>query len=156
MKNDIGEFDALLKEQPDITNSLREEYGRTLLMYGAMRGDTQIVSLLSKRDHDLSVVDVIGENALRWIVVHDDDDTLKLLKSLDATQLSSDVINKPTHKYNDTPLHVAAKWNHHKSIVWLLEHGSDPLLKNNHGERPDEHGFRCDDKTKKIIRYFAR
>ena len=75
--------------------------------------------------------------------------SLELLNSLDATQLSSDVINKQNYN-NDTPLHIAANWNNHKSIVWLLEHGADGSLTNIRGQRPDEQ-YLCNDKTKRII-----
>ena len=150
LKNNIDEFNALLKEQPDITNSLRGDNGHTLLMKGATHGDTQIVIMLSRKDHDLSVVDD-GWNVLRLIVLFNDDDvSLEMLNSLDATQLSSDVINGQ-HNYTSTPLHIAAVWNNYKSIVWLLEHEADRSLTNRNGERPGEYGF-CNDETRRLIR----
>ena len=154
MEDNIVEFDSLLKEQPDVTNSLRGgQYERTLLMKGAIYGDTQIVSLLFKREHDLSVVDVDGDNVFHWIVVNNDndDDSLGLLNSLDATNISDVINNQNRFKY--TPLHLAAWRNMHKSIVWLLEHGANPTLNNIDGKRPDEHD-ECDDVTKRLIRSF--
>ena len=153
LKTNIEEFDELLREQPDIVNSLRGEYGITLLMEGAGNKDTKIVSLLSKRGHDLSIVnDKHGRNVLHRIVLNNDDVSLELLNSLDATQLSSDVINLQNN-FDDTPLHYAAWRNMHKSIVWLLNHGADPSLKNNRGECPDKHDD-CDDKTKRLFQSF--
>ena len=148
LKNDIAEFDALMKHQPNIVNSLRDTRGRTLLMDGAINGHTQLVSLLSKRNHDLSVGDDHGWNAFHWIVWKDDDVSFELLNSLDATQIS-DVINRED-KYSQTALHIAACWNKRKSIIWLIEHGADPSVKNNRGELPDETDH-CDDETRRFI-----
>ena len=155
LSNNIEEFDNLLKQQPNITNSLRDGfYERTLLMKGARKRDKPIVSLLSKNDHDLSVVNDNGRNVLHWIVLYNyDDDSFELLNLFDATQLAS-VINQQ-NKYNETPLHDAAWSNLHKTIVWLLEHGADPSVKDNRGERPGEQ-YRCNDETKRIIQFFRK
>ena len=144
----------MLKEQPDIVNSLRGVNGRSLLMKGAARGDTQIVSLLSKRDHDLSVVDeYYGGNVLVWIVVYNDGVSLEMFNSLEATQFTSDIINNQDI-INDTALHRAALTNNHKSIAWLFNHGADPSITNKRGQRPGEDDYRCDDKTKRLIQSF--
>ena len=45
--------------------------------------------------------------------------------------------------------------NKHKSIVWLMDQGADPSLKDVRGERPDEDS-RCSDETKNIIRNFKK
>ena len=149
----MDEFDNLLKQQPDIVNSLRDVFdGYTLLMRGARMGDKRIVSLLSKRAHDLSVVDNIGHNVLHDIVAdNNDDDSLDLLNSLDVAQLSSDVVNHQ-NQYNDTPLYLAAMANNHKTIVWLFEHGAGPSMEIP-GKRPGEDED-CDDETRKLIRSF--
>ena len=154
LKNNVDEFDALLRQQPDITNSLRGAFGRTLLMEGARYGDTQIVSLLSNREHDLSVVVDVGLNVLRWIVWNNDDVSLELFNSLDATQLTSDVINQQ-NIYNETALHIAAYNNMHKSIVWLLDHGADRSIKDGYGQRPGEQPL-CDDETRRLIESFRK
>ena len=120
---------------------------------GAARGDTQIVSLLSKREHDLSVVDNAGMNILYRIVLKVDDVSLEMLNSLDATQLS-DVINHQ-NIFNRTALHLAADNNIHKSIVWLLNHGADRSLKDIVDRRPDEQDG-CDDETRRLIRSFRK
>ena len=119
-------------------------------MKGALYGDTRIVSLLSKRDHDLSVVDDYGENVFHCIVWFNDDDvSLEMLNLLDATQISSDVVNQQNKFENNTPLHDAAVKKNHKTIAWLLEYGAYQLNKDIDGERPnkdDDHN--CDDETK--------
>ena len=94
-------------------------------MEGAWRQKTQIVSLLSKRDSDLSV----GENSnnvLNWIVLNNSDDvSYEMLNSLDATQLTTDVIDSG----GKTPLYWAGKKpNMRKTKGWLLYHGADPSL----------------------------
>ena len=155
MENNIDEFDDLLEKQPDIVNSLRGNYGWTLLMMGCFKGHQKIVSLLSQRDHDLSIFNDDGLNVLHFIVWNNDDDvSLELLNIIDSSQIS-DIVNEQTNKYdNDTPLHHAARWNMHKSIVWLLEHGADPSFKI-HGRCPDEQD-RCGDETIRLIRSFLK
>ena len=124
-------------------------------MEGAGNKDTKIVSLLSKRGHDLSIVnDKHGRNVLHRIVLNNDDVSLELLNSLDATQLSSDVINLQNN-FDDTPLHYAAWRNMHKSIVWLLDHGADGSHKDHRGQRPGEQPL-CDDETRRLIESFRK
>ena len=91
LRNNIGEFDALLKEQPNIANSLRDAAGWCYVWRNTNR-----VSLLSKREHDFSIVCVLGRNVLHYIVGNKGDDSLELLNILDATVTSS--TNKTTTK----------------------------------------------------------
>ena len=158
-KRNFDKFDNLLKQKPDIINSMRDKYGRTLLMLAAFVGNIHIVALLSKRNHDLSVVndDHSGLNALHFIIngnKTNDDVSLELLESLDVSQLSSDVVNKQDES-NFTPLHRAAEFNMHKTIVWLLRHGANPSIKNKHLDLPGKH-YHCDRKTKKLIKDFRK
>ena len=112
-----------------------------------------IVGYLLNQPHDLSVVDDDGWNVLHCIVwCNDDDVAFELLKSLEISQLNDDVINKQDN-YKDTPLHLAAMFNKHKSMVWLMDQGADRSLKNVRRQRPDEYGS---DETKNIIRNFKK
>ena len=143
-----------MTEQPDITNSLRGKYGHTLLMRGATRGDTRIVFLLSKREHDFSVVGNQGENVLYTIAGSNSDDvSLELFNSIDATQISGIINNREVEGDQDTPLHEATWSNKHKSTVWLLQHGADPSIEDYHGNRPGDY-VKCDDETKRLVRSF--
>ena len=60
-----SEFDklsSLLIQQPNIINSLRDdEDERTLMMYAARNQRRDCVNFLSKKPHDVSVVDEYGD-----------------------------------------------------------------------------------------------
>ena len=136
---------------------MRDGQGRTLLMSAAIFGKKHIVALLSKRDHDLSVVnDHSGCNALHFIVgkITEGVDARELLESLDKSQLSIDIVNKKD-KSSVTPLHRAAELNMHKTIDWLLQNGADSTIKNKYGDRPEKN-FRCNEKTKQLIKNFRK
>ena len=147
----------IIKQKPNLINSMRDEGydGRTFLMYAVRYHRKDIVEYLSNQQHDLSVVNDFGWNVLHHIVwLNDDDVTFEMLNSLDISQLNDDVINKQNN-FKQTPLYFAAGMNKHKSIVWLMDQGADPSLKNVDGERPDEHRL-CSDETKNIIRNFKK
>ena len=152
----LDDVSSIIKQKPNLINSMRGEKGWTLLMYAACNDRKDIVEYLSKQQHDLSVVDDDDWNVLHFIVGFNDDDVaFETLNSLDISQLNDDVINKQNNKYKVTPLHIAAYNNKHKSIVWLMDQGADPSLKDVDGKRPGEYG-RCSDGTKNIIRNFKK
>ena len=126
----LDDVSRIIKEQPNLINSMRGDWERTFLMYAAEFNRKDIVEYLSNQQQDLSVVDDYGENVLHCIVRYNDDDdfTFEMLNSLDISQLDDDVINKQNN-YKRTPLHYAAIKNNHKSIVWLMDQGADPSLK---------------------------
>ena len=150
-KNDFDKLSFILTKQPNIINSLRrggydEE---TLMMHAARNQRKDCVKFLLKKPHDVSVVDKYGWNVLHWIVeLNDDDDAIELLKCLDVSQLNKNIINQQNNKYKETPLHLAAMDNKHKTIRWLLEHGADVSLKNYRGIPPHE---LCTEETRRII-----
>ena len=151
----FDDVSRIINKQPNLINSMRGEGGLTFLMNAAINKRKDIVEYISNQQHDLSVVNVNGFNVLHYIVSRNDDDVaFKLLNSLDISQLNDDVINKQNN-YKRTPLHFAAWKNNHKSIVWLMDQGADPSLKDDFGERPGEDG-RCSDETKNIIRNFKK
>ena len=152
--NKFDDVSRIFKQQPNLINSMRDGGGWTFLMYAACNKRKDIVGYLSNQQHDLSVVvNDIGYNVLHWIVWFNDDDvTFEMLNSLDISQLNDDVINKQNNN-KQTPLHIAAWKNKHKSIVWLMDQGADPSLKDDEGERPGEDRV-CSDETKNIIRNF--
>ena len=156
--NKFDDVSRIIKEQPNLINSMRGEDGLTFLMEAAFYHRKDIVGYLSNQQHDLSVVDDDGDwNVLHWIVVRNVDDVaFEMLNSLDISQLNDDVINKQTNKYKHTPLHCATMYNNHKSMVWLMDQGADPSLKNVYGQRPGEHSRCCSDETKNIIRNFKK
>ena len=148
-KRKFDKLSSLLTQQLNIINSLRSENEETLMMYAAGINRKDCVNFLSKKPHDVSVVDVNGWNVLHFIVWCNDDNAIELLKCLDVSQLNKNIINQQD-KFKRTPLHYAAIENKHKSIRWLCEHGADASLKNNLGKRPYEYE-RCDEETRRII-----
>ena len=148
----FDDLSRIIKEQPNLLNSMRDLGERTFLMTAAFNKRKDIVGyIFSNQQHDLSVVDDDVWNVLHWIFVgNKDNDAFLMLKSLDISQINDDVINKQTNRYKRTPLFYAARKNYHKSIIWLMDQGADPSLKDNRGERPDEDNC-CSDETKNII-----
>ena len=153
--NKFDDISRIIKEKPNLINAMRSGGGYTFLMKAANYQRKDIVGYLLNQRHDLSVVDDDGWNVLHFIVLWNDDDVaFELLNSLDFSQLNDDVINKQ-NRYKKTPLHFAAMENRHKSMVWLMDQGADPSLKDDRGERPGEHRW-CSDETKNIIRNFNK
>ena len=151
----FDDVSRIIKEQPNLINSMRNEWGKTFLMIAAINKRKDIVGYLSNQQHALSVVDDDGWNVLHLIVrLNDDDVAFEMLKNLDVSQLNGDVINKQNNSKR-TPLHFAAWLNKHKSIVWLMDQGADRSLEDYRVERPDEHRD-CSDETKNIIRNFKK
>ena len=151
----FDDVSRIIKQQPNLINSMRSVWGKTFLMDAAFYKRKDIVEYISNQQHDLSVVNDRGCNVLHWIVLYNDDDvTIEMLKSLDVSQLNDDVINKQNN-FKRTPLHFAAMKNNHKSMVWLMDQGADPSLKDAGGRRPGEDGG-CSDETKNIIRSFKK
>ena len=147
---------SIIKQKPNLINSMRGGRGQTFLMYAAFNHRKDIIEYLSNQQHDLSVVNDDGCNVLHYIVLRNDDDVaFELLNNLDISQLNDDVINKQSNRHKRTPLHCAAMKNKHKSIVWLMDQGADPSLKDVGDERPGESRL-CSDETKNIIRNFKK
>ena len=156
--NKFDDVSRIINKQPNLINAMRDGWGRTFLMYAALDKRKDIVGYLLNQQHDLSVVNDGGFNVLHWIVWRNDDDddvAFELLKSLDISQLNDDVINKQDNIHKYTPLHCAAVMNKHKSMVWLMDQGADPSLKDDYGRRPGEYRD-CSDETKNIIRNFKK
>ena len=144
----FDKLSSLLTQQPNIINSLRDEYELTLMMNAARNQRKDCLNFLSKKPHDVSVVDENGWNVLHHIVWwNDDDDAIELLKYLDVSQLNKNIINQQ-NIFKRTPLHFAAMDNRHKAIRWLCEHGAYASLKNVRDNRPYEYG---DEETRRII-----
>ena len=91
----FDDVSRIIKQKPNLINSMRVGRGSTFLMYAARDHRKDIVEYLSNQQHDLSVVNDDGCNVLHWIVVYNDDDVaFELLNSLEISQLNDDVINK--------------------------------------------------------------
>ena len=124
----FDDVSIIIKEQPNLINSMRGDWGNTFLMKAAYYEHKDIVGYLLNQQQDLSIINV-GENVLHFIVEWNDDDVaFEMLKSLDFSQLNDDVIDKQTNGFKQTPLHLAARKNNHKSIVCLMDRWSRALI----------------------------
>ena len=174
--NDVS---TIMSEQPtNINNSLRSQWGWTLLMKAAIDKQLEIFRFLASKPHDVTVVNDSTScwNVLHFIVLHNDDEVaLEMMQCLDttATQLlkdcgavgiridngdndfSNDAINQQTSSNQLTPLHLAAHVNKHQSIEWLLSQGADSQVTNSCGQCPGQHS-RSDSETKQIIQNFRK
>ena len=114
----FDDVSRIIKEQPNIVNSMRGKGGVTFIMNAAALKRKDIVGYLSNQQYDLSIVDVVDAwNVLHYTVRFNKDDVaIEMLKSFDISQLNDDVINK-RNDYKRTPLHYAAWKNNHKSSL---------------------------------------
>ena len=102
---------------------------------------------------------VVGEDG--WNIVHciassyrdDDVGSRMLMKLSEKTNVESFINNK--HHYGRTPLHRAARNNHHRLIETIVKLGGDVNMKDYDNQLPDEQD-RCDDETKRIIQRLRR
>ena len=90
--------------------------------------------MFQKKPQDISITNKVDLNVLHYIVIFNDDEiSIEMLRTLDSKQLNKNIINQQDNNYKQTPLHLAAIWNKHKSIRWLCEHGADASLKDDDG-----------------------
>ena len=146
----------LINTEPNIVNSLRNHDDKTFMILAGFNKQKRSVEFLSTQPHDISVVDDNGCNVLHYMVDgKDDDDAIEMLNYLDISQLNKNVINKQNCFMRETPLHIAAIGNLHKTISWLIDQGADFSLKDCCGLLPGEHR-NSDEITKQIIRNYRK
>ena len=117
--------------------------------------DDDAFNYLINFTQDFSVVDEDGRNIVHCIALFLDDvvRSRMLMKLSEKTNVKS-LINNKTHG-GQTPLHVAASYNHHRLIETIVKLGGDVNMKDNHNQLPDEHDG-CDDETKRILQRLRR
>ena len=129
-------------------------YGRYLLMDVVYDNDYDAFDHLINKPQDFSVVDERGMNVVHSIVcslfVNVVDDSSRMLMKLSQKTKVKSFINRK-NDYGETPLHLAARFNHHRTIETIIKLGGDVNIKDNRNKLPDEQD-RCDDETKTIIR----
>uniref|UniRef100_A0A7M6DMY3 Uncharacterized protein n=1 Tax=Clytia hemisphaerica TaxID=252671 RepID=A0A7M6DMY3_9CNID len=117
-------------------------------MYAVYGDRFDVFVHLMNYPQDFSLVNKDGWNILHYVVR---DGTIRFLEQFDQQTIKK-LINGGD-KGNNTPLHVATRYNKHDVIRWLLAKGADHELKNEDGQRPDEQRD-CDGVTKEIFRSF--
>ena len=134
-------------------NSLRSGNGDSLMMYVVRYYYDDAFDHLLNITQDFSVVDKLGMNIVHRIVhyfFYDDDVCSRRLMKLSQKTNVESFINRKDSR-GRTPLHFAARRNHHHTIEAIIKLGGDVNLKNDYGKLPDEQDG-CDDETKIIIR----
>ena len=111
-------------------------------MYSAHNRDTQIVSLLSKRDHDLSV-DVDGENVLHWI------DGMMMISWCDTT------IKRPAKLLQSNTCTLCSEVEQSQIDRLVIGTRSRSIAQNKDSGHPDEQDD-CDDEKKESIQSFGK
>ena len=150
-KKKFEKFEEIVKQNPNIINSMRGWNERTFLMMAVWQNRFDIFNEVVKFPQDFSLVDGgNGWNILHYVGYYGDVGHLRMLE--EKTSFTN-LINKESNINKDTPLHWAAFHNKHDVIRWLLTKGANPNVKDSFGQRPDEH-YPCDDVTKEIIQSF--
>ena len=108
---------------------------------------------------DFSVVNKHGWNIVHRIAFfrnNDDDDVVpsRMLMKLSEKTNVEILINNKTHN-GRTPLHWAARRNHHRVVETIVKLGGDFNIKDNDNRLPDEYD-ECDDETILIIQRLRR
>ncbi|RWS29517.1 ankyrin repeat and SAM domain-containing protein 1A-like protein [Leptotrombidium deliense] len=108
--------------------------GYTCLHHAALNGHKNVVSILLQHDANPNIVDNKGSTALHLAAWTGNYDIVHVI----LTQSSS--VPNVNLKNNDqeTPLHSAAQYGHTSVVSLLLQHGSDPLIRNVKEESPLE------------------
>ena len=106
---------------------------------------------------DFSVVDEDGYNIVHRIAISFRDDVVcsRLLMKLSENTNIESFINNKDHNRGFTPLHFAARFNHHRLIETIVKLGGDVNTKDYDNQLPDEQDD-CDDETKRIIQRLRR
>ena len=117
--------------------------------------DEDVFNYLINFTQDFSVVNDRGWNIVHWIATSYRDvvGPRLLMKLSEKTNVES-FINNKDHD-GRTPLHFAARYNHHRFIETIVKLGGDINIKDNHNQLPDEQ-YDCDDETKRIIQRLRR
>ena len=153
------QFD-LVKQMIDdneyLLESLRDDYNQTLLMKVAWSWwYFSSFKFLIEFPQDFSVVDFTEQNIMHWIVSNVDYRVLVMLESL-RDEITRETFVRLINHLNvngNSPLHVAAWWNRHNTIKYLIQNGANVNVRNKYGELPEEHGL-CNDETKQLIRSY--
>ena len=117
-------------------NSLRNDRVGSLLMYVVSYYDDAFDHLLDITQ-DFSVVDENGRNIVHRIAFWGRDDDFRsrrLMKLSQKTNVES-LINRKD-RWGRTPLHRAARNNHHRTIETIIKLGGDVNLKDDDGQTP--------------------
>uniref|UniRef100_A0A7M5VEG7 Uncharacterized protein n=1 Tax=Clytia hemisphaerica TaxID=252671 RepID=A0A7M5VEG7_9CNID len=148
LEKKFAKFEEIFHQKPNIVNSLRGIYDRTLLMTAVNDDRFDVFVHLMKYPQDFSLVSKQGYNVLHFVGWYG---KVRPLEMFDQQTIEKLIDGRDEE--NNTPLYVAAFFNNHDVIRWLLAKGADHELKNKFGQRPDEMD-ECDDVTKEIFRSF--
>ena len=153
----------MIEDIPFLLESLRGYYydydERTLLMRVAwFHPDVDVFRFLLSFDQDLNIVDEDGWNIAHCIVYSNNDNVsvkmLDLINTKTTNRLFKRMINN-LDKRGRSPLQLAARWNIHKTIIYLIENEANINIRDNDNLLPEEHED-CDEETKLIFRRYRK
>ena len=101
--------------------------GRTVLIYAAWNGSTEVVKLLIDNGADLNHKNNFGGTALIYAAYKGDTELVKLLIDSGADQNIKD-------RYGQTALMLAVGNEHTETVELLIDNGADPNIKNTMGD----------------------
>ena len=153
---DVERLRARLDEAPEAVNA-KDEQGRTPLYEAAHNLRVEAVELLLERGAEVGAATQWGETPLSTAIAHSWDEggpaVVRLLRAAGATLSFRDALcvgelervkellaESPERLYerswDETPLHIAARWGHQPVAAFLLELGHDPTPKDGQGNTP--------------------
>lgn len=131
---------AAIQDQADAVEALvelgnpvdaRDIYGRTPLMAAAVFDSRDAAVALLALGADATAFDSVGgEAAIHFAAGAGRTRFIELLSAHGAP------IETPARASGNTPLHLAAAYGHHKTIMFLVDRGADPNVTNYDGVSP--------------------
>ncbi|XP_046581507.1 histone-lysine N-methyltransferase EHMT2-like [Haliotis rubra] len=116
MKGNLAEVKRILDTSRIDVNS-RDVFGRTPVMWAALRGHRDGVELLVRRGADVSLVTNDGDNILHWACVGGDRKTVEFVLFLDGVDIDA------TNNNGDTAADVARGKGHHQLFIIVVHSG---------------------------------
>ncbi|CAB0044744.1 unnamed protein product [Trichogramma brassicae] len=145
-------FESSEEQFKPLQLNVQDERGETALFRPLRRGEKQLVKLLLERGIDPNLANVDCEHALHQSFMRNYDvDMVRLIFEHSQERYHPLRINAQM-KGGLTPLHVAALWNKHEVVEFLLRRGADPNIANDHGETSVHHLCNYDHKPELFSR----
>ena len=117
VSGDIRQIEALILNQPELTNSKEDSNFNTPLQIACSRGFLPIVKLLVAHKSDCNAQDMFGNTALHYACDKGRKEIIQFLLEIGCNP------NIPDYRGN-TPLHNSCSINDLQAVHLLLKHGA--------------------------------